>query len=196
MKRILPIVEGDGDMQAVPELIRRVAHELGHFDLTVCKPHKRGDLPKVRSRFEDYFRTALLEGCPILWVMDYDCEDCHSPIADLAELRSRATPMALGARFEFAFMVQEFETLFLADHETTRLVFSDIPDALAFPTDPESVRGAKEWLSSARPKGSSYKPTQHQKRLSSQVNLARLRSRSPSFVQFEMAVEGLLTCQS
>ena len=69
MMRILPIVEGDGDMDAVPELIRRVAHDKGHFELTICRPHKRGDLPKIRGRFDDYFKTALLEGCPILWVL-------------------------------------------------------------------------------------------------------------------------------
>jgi Domain of unknown function (DUF4276) len=196
MKRILPIVEGDGDMQAVPELIRRVAYEKGYFDLTICRPHKRGDFPKVRSRFDDFFRTALLEGCPILWVMDYDCAECVDEAADVEELRSRAQGLAQGMQFDFAFMVQEFETLFLADHETTRQIFPDISIDTAFPIDPELVRGAKEWISSARPKGSTYKPTQHQQRLSSQVNLGRLRARSPSFVRFENAVEGLLTCQA
>ncbi len=195
MKRILPVVEGDGDMQAVPELIRRVAHDKGHFDLSICRPHKRGDLPKVRSRFDDFFKTALLERCPILWVMDYDCSGCDDQAADVDDLRARALGLSQGAHFEFAFMVQEFEALFLADHETTRRVFPDIDEAVQFPADPETVRGAKEWLSSARPKGSAYKPTQHQKRLASQVNLARLRLRSDSFVRFEAAVEGLIACQ-
>ena len=66
MKRILPVVEGAGDIAAVPELIRRIAIDKDHFDLTVCRPHKRGDLPTVRSRFDNYFRVALLERCPIL----------------------------------------------------------------------------------------------------------------------------------
>jgi hypothetical protein len=136
MRRILPIVEGDGDMLAVPELIRRVAADQGAARL------------------------------------------------------ARAVPV------EFVFMVQEFETLFLADSETTRHVFPDIPSTSAFPEDPERIRDAKGWLSQARPKGSAYKPTQHQQKLTARVDLARLRVRSPSFVQFEAAVTALLADSS
>lgn len=196
MKRILPIVEGEGDMKAVPELVRRIAIAKGHYDLVVCAPQRRGDLPKVLGRFDDFYRTALLEDCPVLWVLDYDCEQCVDQRADVQRLQERAFAMAPGKACAFAFMVQEFETLFLADHETTRRVFSDIPPSVVFPADPEKVRDAKGWLSKARPKGSAYKPTQHQSRLAAQVDLGRLRERSPSYVQFESAVEGLLSSQS
>jgi hypothetical protein len=195
MKRILPIVEGEGDMKAIPELVRRVAHLKGHFDVTVCRPHRRGDLPKVLSRFDDYFRTALLEECPILWVMDYDCDACFDQAADVDKLRSRAETLAQGTAFEFVFLVQEFESLFLSDHETTRKVFPDIGSSIIFPSDPEQVRDAKGWLSSARPKGFAYKPTQHQQKLAAQINLLRLRIRSPSYVRLESAVERLIRCQ-
>ena len=191
MKRILPVVEGDGDLLAVPELARRVLHDLGHYDVAIARPHKRGDLPKVLGRFEDYFKVALLEGCPILWVMDYDCEDCKDPKMHIEQLRARAKSLAQGTAFEFVFMVQEFETLFLADHETTRQVLGNIADGHVFPSDPELIRDAKGWISKARPKGSAYKPTQHQQKLASQVNLVRLRARSPSFERFHAAVQRL-----
>jgi hypothetical protein len=196
MRRILPIVEGDGDMLAVPELIRRVAAERGVHNLKVIRAHKRGDLPKVLGRFDDYLAAALLEECPILWVMDYDCAECTDRAGHIRELRKRATKAARETPIEFVFMVQEFETLFLADADTTRGVFSDIPSALAFPADPERVRDAKGWLSKARPKGFAYKPTQHQQKLTALVDLARLRARSPSFVQFEAAVTALLADSS
>ena len=192
MKRILPVVEGDGDLKAVPELVRRVAHGLGHYDVIVERPHKRGDLPKVLSRFEDYFSVALLEACPILWVMDYDCADCDDQMSHVQALHARAESLAQGTPFEFVFMVQEFETLFLADHETTRKVLDNISGTCVFPTDPEQVRDAKGWISSARPKGSSYKPTQHQQKIASQIDLARLRTRSPSFMPFHAAVQRLV----
>ncbi len=190
--RILPIVEGDGDLAAVPELIRRIAHDHEVFDLQIIRPHKRGDLPKVRARFADYLNTALLEQAPILWVLDYDCETCSDVTRDTADLRTRAVNLNAGNNIEFVFMVQEYETLFLADHETTKAVFPDIPVDLSFPDDPERIRDAKGWISQARPKGSAYKPTTHQARLSSQVDLHRLRARSPSFVRFEDAVLRLL----
>ena len=119
MTRILPIIEGDGDFAAVPELIRRVAHQYGRFDVQVCRPHKRGDLPKVLGRFEDFFKTALLERCPILWVLDYDCAECTDQARHVAELRARGAALANGIAFEFVFLVQEFETLFLADHDSS-----------------------------------------------------------------------------
>jgi hypothetical protein len=192
MRRLLPVVEGEGDLYAVPELVRRIAHDHGHYDIKLCHPQRRGDLPKVLGRFEDYFRTALLEGCPILWVMDYDCRDCADQAAHVRELSRRARPLARGTAFEFVFIVREFESLFLADHETTRDVFGDIDPTHAFPEHPESVRDAKGWLSAARPKGSAYKETTHQQRLAARVDLDRLRQRSPSFVRLESAVDRLL----
>lgn len=192
MSRILPIVEGEGDLRAIPELVRRILHDMGRFDVGIARPHRRGDLPKVRGRFDDFFRIALLENCPILWVLDYDCETCTDQARDIEELQSRAKQINLVAQCEFVFMVQEFESLFLADHETTRQVFSDIPADVNFPDDPESVRDAKGWISSARPKGLRYKPTQHQAKLAGQVDLCRLRKRSPSFRRFETAIHKLI----
>ena len=193
MKRILPIVEGEGDLAAVPELIRRVAHDAGKFDTTVLPPHKRGDLPKVLQRLENDLQVAQMEGCPILWVLDYDCPTCTDVHRDLASFRDRVAKAKPTQRVEVAFMVKEFESLFLADHETTRAVFPDIPPDCEWPADPESIRGAKEWISKARPKGLAYKETMHQAKLAAQVDLPRLRQRSPSFRRFEAAVLALLT---
>jgi hypothetical protein len=190
--QILPIVEGEGDEAAVPTLIRRITTEQGRFDVNVSQPHRRGDLPKVLRLFDNYLRTALLEGTPILWVLDYDCANCNDHVRHAKELKARAKLIAGQHPVEFVFMVREYETLFLADEATTRQVFPDIAPALKFPTDPERIRGAKEWLSEARPKGSAYKPMQHQARLSAQVDLNRLRLRSPSFVRFEKAVIKLI----
>jgi hypothetical protein len=192
VSRILPIVEGAGDLQAVPELVRRVTSDLGRYDVTVLRPQLRGDLPKVRAGFSNFLEVALLEEASILWVMDYDCEDCRNVDLDLAKLNAMAHAAARGRKVRFALMVQEFETLFLSDHETTKKVFPDIPVDLRFPTKPEGIRDAKGWISNARPRGLAYKPTQHQQRLAAQVDLERLRSRSPSFVRFEAAIRDLI----
>lgn len=192
MKRVLPIVEGDGDLSAMPVLIRRVAEAAGHHGIQVLKPHKRGDLPKVRSRFDDFLGAALLEQAPILWVMDYDCKECDDVERDLAALVERAKQSHVDQPLEFAFFVKEFESLFLADRETTVAYFPDIPPTTRWPTDPESLRNAKGWLSEARPRGMAYKETMHQVRLAARVDLDRLRHRSSSFQRFEQAVLRLL----
>lgn len=190
--QILPIVEGDGDIAAVPELIRRVAFDHGKFDIQIGRPHKRGDLPKVLGRFDDFLLTALLDQSPVLWVLDYDCEFCDDQSKHTSELARRASALAGSVPVEFVFMVKEFETLFLADEATTRLVFPDIPTDLQFPPNPDRIRDAKGWLSAARPKGSAYKATSHQKRITAQLDLVRLRQASESFRRFESAVLRLL----
>lgn len=192
MKRILPIVEGEGDLLAVPALIRRVAEAHGIYDLELLHPHKRGELPAVRRHFDAYLIDALKYGTPILWVMDYDCDQCHAVEDDLADLQQRARNTYKRQPVEFALMVKEFESLFLSDHESTCKLFPDIPAKTAWPADAETVRGAKEWISKARPKGLAYKETVHQVKLVHQLDLDRLRERSPSFQRFEQAVLRLL----
>jgi Domain of unknown function (DUF4276) len=192
MTTILPIVEGDGDARAVPELIRRVAFDSGHYDVSVLPAHRRGDLPSVRKRFDDFLATAMLEQSPILWVLDYDCEGADDVMRDLADLRRRVATTHATQPVEFAFFVKEFESLFLADHETTRAVFPDIPESADWPENPEDIRNAKGWISKRRPTGRAYKETVHQVTIASQLNLDRLRDRSPSFVRFEAALLALL----
>lgn len=193
MSRIQPIVEGHGDIPAGPKLIRRVAHANGRYDVQVLPAQRRCDLPTTKPRLEEFLRVALQEGAPVPWVLDHDRDDRNDVTRDLATLSAQAATISIAQRTEFVFMVKEFESLFLADHETTRAMFPDIPPTTDLPVDPESVRGAKEWLSKARPKGLAYKPTTDQAKLTLQLHFDRLRPRSPSFRRFEAAVLKLLT---
>ena len=192
MKTILPIVEGGGDERAVPALIRRIAQSHGKL-VQVLKPHRRGDLPKVRKRFSDYLLTAKFENAPILWVMDYDCADCKDVNADIQQLRQLAENAAPGLVVRFAFMVKEYESLFLADERSTRKVLKEIPAAYKFPSNPEGIRGAKEVLSKALPKGLAYKETIHQEKITAHLDCDHLRQVSPSFQRFEAALLDLLS---
>ncbi len=192
MTTVLPIVEGEGDLLAVPMLVRRIAQAHGRHDVTVIRPHLRGDMPTVDGQFERVLGAALLEHCPVLWVLDYDCSTCNDLARDETRWRKRGARQTGNNRLEFAFMVKEFETLFLADEKTARKVFPDIPSHLAFPDHPESIRDAKGWLKQARPKGQTYKPTVHQAKLTAQIDLKHLRRASPSFQRFEEAVLRLI----
>lgn len=188
MKRILPIVEGEGDMEAVPVLLRRILEHHRQFDVHVLRPQRRGDLVKVRGNFERFFAAALHEEAAILWIVDYDVAGCDCVANDRQSLLQRADQHRPGWPIEFAFMVQEFETLFLADKAACRSILPRIPDARTFPTNPESIRDAKGWLSQAMPKGFAYKPTVHQAKITNALNLDRLRTASPSFAHLERAV--------
>lgn len=179
MKRLLPIVEGQGDAAAVPVLIRRIAtaHEI--HNINILTPHRRGDLPKIRTRLSDFLSAARMERAQVLWVLDYDGQDCLDVTADLIKLSASAKQLAPDLDIRFSFMVKEFESLFLADEVATRAMFKDIPSNVAFPGKPEDVRGAKEWLSKARPKGLAYKETTHQEKLTLSLTLQSCASVRP-----------------
>lgn len=70
--RVVAIVEGDGEVEAVPVLIRRIASEIAHFDVTtVLRPIR---VPRQRivkpGELERYSRLAAHlggdDGCPLV----------------------------------------------------------------------------------------------------------------------------------
>lgn len=192
MSKILPIVEGDGDVAAVPVLLRRILQAHSRFDVQILPPHKRGELPKVKANFERFFKTAALENVPVLCVLDFDCAHCLDAIKDEQELKEQAKKFHPLIDFEACFIVKEFESLFLCDEMGTRKVLPSIIKSTVFPANPEEIRPAKEWLSRAQPSGTAYKPTVHQAKLAAAVDLKVLRAKSPSYQRLESALLRLI----
>lgn len=187
-QRILPIVEGDGDVQAVPVLVRRILQAHNRFDVEVLPPHKRGELPKVKADFQRIFKVAAKEQAGILCVLDFDCAQCVDALKDEYELQQQAQQMNPLIAFAVCLIVKEFESLFLWDEASTRKVLPQLLKHTVFPANPEDIRPAKEWLSKSQPSGFAYKPTAHQAKLAAAINLDLLRARSPSYQRLEAAV--------
>lgn len=187
MIRILPIVEGDGDLKAVPVLLRKLVEFHGLHETQILAPHKRGELPKLAARFEDYFRMALKENAGILLVLDFDCDYCDCPFQEAEKLYQRAKDIRRDWPFKIAFLAKEFEGLFLVEKQAAAKVLGLSPDT-AFPDNPETIRDAKGWLSKALPKGSAYKPTVHQAKITSQLDFEKLRETSQNFRHLENAL--------
>lgn len=192
MKPLLAIVEGPGDMQAAPVLIRRIAEHHGYNNIRVLPPHKRGDLPKVKANFDNYFKMAIKEKAVIIWIIDFDCATCNCVAEEAEQLYKKAHDIYPDWPFKVAFMVKEFESLFLSEPEATRKVLKEIPKEKVFPENPENIRGAKEWLSKAMPSGFTYKETVHQVKLAAAVDLNNLRNSSASFRHLEQSILALI----
>ncbi|PKO90028.1 MAG: hypothetical protein CVU18_02110 [Betaproteobacteria bacterium HGW-Betaproteobacteria-12] len=189
MRRLLPIVEGHGDDKAVPLLLRRIFESHGIYDVSILPARRYGEYPIVTRKFDNLFQAAVLVKAPILWVMDFDSKDYICPVQEAHHLSTRAAALHPGWPIKFAFLVKEYETLFLIDEAATRQVFPDIPAKMPFPQNPEKIRGAKEWLSKARPSpGSTYKPTVDQAKITAHLNLDLLRMRSRDFAHLERAI--------
>lgn len=187
VQRLLPIVEGEGDERAVPDLLRRILHSHDKFDVEILKPHRRGSLPKVKTNFSRYFQAAALESAAVFLILDFDCEFCHDVRAEEAEFRAMAEVERQGHPFDVCFIVKEFESLFLWDAVAARAALPLIKDDTTFPAAPENIRDVKGWLSSVQPSGATYKPTAHQAKLVAHLNLENLHANSPSYQRLEAA---------
>ena len=191
MKRLLPIVEGHGEDKAVPLLLRRILESQGIYSFQILPARRYGEYPSVIKNFDHLFLAAIKEKAPILWVMDFDAKDYDCPVREALRLYARADTLRPGWPLKIVFLVKEYETLFLHDETATRTVFPDIPRHTVFPSQPELIRGAKEWLSEKRPKGMAYKETIHQAKITAHLNIDQLRQKSGDFAHLERAVLNL-----
>ncbi len=187
--RLLPVVEGHGDVKAVPILLRNMLAHMGAHQVLLERPYRLGDYSSLVANADRHIPLIARENCRALWLLD--CDD-GCPAERVVELRRLATLHAVNARIEFSFFVREFETLFLASPEITRDCLGIAPN-VHFPENAENIRGAKQWLSRHMPSGSAYKETIHQPILAAQLDVANLAEKSKSFLHLKMTLERLLT---
>lgn len=189
MRRLLPIVEGHGELSAVPLLIRNILLAQGIYNVLPLPARRYGEYPSVAKGFDNLFLAAIKESAAILWVMDFDSKAYDCPISEAQKLLARAATLRPNWPLKIAFLVKEYETLFLIDEAASRAVFPDIPSKFSFPEHPEDIRDAKGWLSKARPSsGAAYKETVHQAKITAHLNFDLLRARSRDFAHLERAI--------
>lgn len=185
------VVEGHGEVQSVPALIRRIAQQLNPA-LAVVIPHpvrmpkskllKQGELERATQL------AALNAGREggILVVLDSD-EDCPARLGP--ELLERVHAARADLPSAVVLAKREFESWFLASAESLR-GSNRLPEDLESPHDPEEIRGAKEWLRQHIRDGA-YAPTVDQASLVHAMDFVLAR-RSPSFDKCYREVTQLL----
>lgn len=172
------IVEGHGEVAALPVLVRRIAHEVIGTHVSVAQPLRllRGKLAKeheLKRAVELVARKTAPRG-PILVLLDAD-EDCPK------EVGPRLLPWAREQRRdrEIAVVVAkiELESWFLAAIESldgSRGLHVSGEERPA----PETIRNAKGWLSKRMTRG--YSETVDQPAFAAILDLEQAR-RAPSF---------------
>lgn len=186
------IVEGHGEVDAVPVTIRRIAHQVApDLALKVLQPFRvpRTKLVKpgeLERSVELAARRAGRNGA-ILIVLDSD-DECPATLGPELLSRAQATRPDLPIRIVLA--KREFEAWFLAAAESLRGRRGLASDLVA-PSDPESIRGAKEWLTVRMATGRRYVETLDQSALAAAFDLEKARLAS-SFDKFFRDVLGLL----
>jgi hypothetical protein len=194
MRKIVPIVEGDGEVHALPKLLSRLLIDLNSWDLLPARPrnaHGRTNLTRPGG-IEAFLRIAEREpDCAgTLVLIDAD-EDCALHLGKTLARRCRE------AKPQFPSVVIcakcEYEAWFLASIQSIVSARQhDMPEDLTFEGDAEAVRNAKAWLSKQMPPGRMYKETSDQASMSTLLDFALARNRSRSFRRLCHAVEELV----
>jgi len=189
--RIQPIVEGYGEVEAVPILLRRLRDEAEAWELEINPPIRR-----KRSEFLDEsalrksVRLALLQpdcrAILILFDSDDDCPKEKAPeIENWARDEAGETPCAV------VMAHREFEAWFLATVESLRGRRGIRNDAEP-PAEPESPRDAKGRLERRMEQGRSYSETSDQAPLTAVFDFPTAYGRSRSFRRMVRAFGALV----
>ncbi len=176
--RIQPIVEGQGDVAAVPVLLRRLLEVADAWDVEVANPIRQ---PRNRLATRLGLRKALdlarkLSGhCPVIVVMDSD-DDCPARLGPT--LVQWAKEDAADLTCVVVLPHREYEAWLLAGTSFPRDV-TDVRSDASLHLAPERPRDAKRALTKRME--SRYLATVHQARMTSQLDLGLAFGRSRSF---------------
>jgi hypothetical protein len=193
MPLLVPIVEGYGEVQAFPELLRQMLHQRQAFQFEIARPIR---IPKTRllknGEIERAVKIARLNSnCSgILILLDAD-EDRDCPKRLAPTLLKRATRASGRIPVRVILAKREYESWFIGAIASLR-GFRGIPDHATPPADPEEIRGAKEWISKLLPRGTAYKETIDQVAFSKRMDLGLARGSCPSFDKLCRDIESLV----
>jgi hypothetical protein len=191
------LVEGDGDKEAVPFLLRRMFPEAGCIEcFPAARPIMCGDIPKLRrvGELEKYIQYGCNRADGDSVILIVDCDD-GCPATTALEFSYRVSAIANTARKKvgIAFMYREFENIFLNSLRELEQAYPELQWALPPDVDIQwdDIRAAKGTLNNLM-RNHYYKETRDQARFVSALNIAMLRTRSRS-IEHILRLMGWLT---
>jgi hypothetical protein len=183
MLRVAIIVEGDGEIEAVPVLLRRIAERLGHITgvavvnklrIPSNRLIKAGEIERA---VELSARKLGQLGGGVFVLLDSE-DDCPASLGPALAARARAARPDLPVALCLAY--REYEAWFLAAASSLagrRTLSSDLRDHPA----PETPRGCKEWLSARMSHAQPYHEVDDQPAFTAVLDLDKARATSSSF---------------
>ena len=191
---IAAIVEGHGESDSIPILIRRIALDIDPgFVPKVLKPLRSSASKLVKDG--ELEKAVLLAASKlqgrggILVILDCDdgCPAKEGP-ALLQRVRQARSDMPIAV----VLAKKEYEAWFLAAAESIGGK-RGLPTNLSSPPRPEDIRDAKGWLSDKMPKGTSYVETTDQAALTACFDMAIARRQADSFDKCYREIYGMLS---
>lgn len=195
MPTIVPIVEGDGEVLALPSLLYGIlSQRQERYDVLIAQGRNRVVNARGRSKllkdFEKFLGHAQNKpDCDaVLVILDAD-EDC--PVSLANELIERCANAGINCPVQIVCAHHEYESWFLASWDTIK-VEAGLPDTVG-PLEPvDDVTNPKGWIKELMPKDQSYKETSHQAPYTRAINLDLAHQNSRSFQRLCHALEQLV----
>ena len=177
---IQPIVEGQGEVEAVPILLRRILDVLGIWDVRIAPPLRCARQKIVQ---EDSLKRMVsfansgddIQATLILFDLDDDCARNLIP-----SIKRWCAEIATDTPCAIVLARREYEAWFLAAIESLRGKRGIVPDAMP-EVDPEAKRGAKEALRLRMPKNRAYNETADQPALTAVFDMETAYRQASSF---------------
>ncbi|MGQ0535501.1 MAG: DUF4276 family protein [Methanobacteriota archaeon] len=185
------IVEGKGDEQALPVLLRRIIPGALVPEVEILSPLRQHRSTLVAAdgleRAVRFLRHKVGGEGAILVLVDANGDP---PCVKGPELLQRSHGPASALPLGVVLARREFEAWFLGALESLRGVRGIRPDA-ASPQDPESIADAKGYLSRFMEDPRIYRPTADQAALAARFDVPTSRSKCPSLDKLIRDVERL-----
>ena len=189
--KIQPIVEGHGEVAAVPVLLRRLIHEAQAWTIGAGKPIRRTRSQMVRrGNLENAVKLALLQPkCEAVLVLFDGDRDCPATLGP--RVQEWASAAAGDVPCEVVLPHREYEAWFLAAVESLRGQRGVGRDADPHP-EPETPRGAKAHLEARMRAGRSYMERRDQPAFSGRFSMSVAHGRCRSFRKLTSSFGALL----
>ncbi len=191
--RIAAVVEGDGEVESLPELIRRHAEVSGMIERVrvepvIREPASRLLKPGELERTVELCRRKLGGPGGILVLIDSD-DQCPAKLGPALLARVQAAVSDRPSSVVLAH--REFESWFLGAAVSLRGLIG-LPATLEAHPNPEAVRGCKEWLTRAMPRGKPYSPVFDLRVLTKAFDFEAAIAACPSFEKCHREIRSLL----
>lgn len=194
MNHLVTLVEGPGDVAAVPVLLRKLLSESQHYDWQPGDVMRVGELPMLRKKLAQYAEALRIKmnggrchGVLVLLDLDDGCPR-NEAWALAAEFAAFGLPYPVGVVFAH----REYEEWLVASLPTVAPQTPLLPSDLLRNYPAEGKRGVKEWPTAQMPYATIYKETIHQEEFTQYLD-STLAQECRSFRRLLNALQEILT---
>lgn len=184
MIRIATVVEGFGDVAAMPILLGRTGRMLGEI-VIAQNPIRAGDWKSIKAKgvLPKFLQLAHSRGCDLIMLI-FDLDDgCPVEESQIAMDLVNSWKNGRDINISITFLIREYEAIFVHCRNDIAAM-----DQNFNPGDIDGCRDAKGLVRSLI--GRRYKETQDQENFTNQINLVNLYGRCRSYRKICKSITG------